>query len=255
MFYLLSKVLAFIVYPLSFATLIFAIACLLHNRRRRVSQILIGTAACWLYLCSIEPFANILLSPLESPFRGSRDNLPRPDAIMVLGGMSDAINSSSRWIELTESSDRLIMALQLARRHPRAILILSGGSGDLFEQSKRESVFLRDLAMDLGIEDERILVDSRSRNTRENAIETAKLLAGRDLSDVVLITSAFHMRRALGCFRRLGLRPSACAVDFRGHHSNYDPFSLIPDATSLQGSTSALREYVGLLAYKLQGYI
>lgn len=102
---------------------------------------------------------------------------------------------------------------------------------------------------------QRILVDDRSRNTRENALETERLLAPTKSRAIVLIISAFHMRRSLGCFRKVGMAVMPYAVDIRGHTTGPDAFGWVPEASCLAESTAAVREYVGLLMYRLQGYI
>ena len=191
---------------------------------------------------------------LEFPFE--KGAIPKKaEAIVVLSGMIDLQRSSTERIELSSASDRLIEGILLAKNYPDAILVLSGGSGSLFDQSKSEAEFMKILATRFGISEERIRVDTRSRNTYENAVESKKILDEEGVSCFVLVTSASHMRRALGCFRKLGLNPIPYAVDFGNHLGKYGLFSFIPSAGNLEKSTAAIHEYVGIITYKLRGYL
>ena len=125
----------------------------------------------------------------------------------------------------------------------------------LFDQSKREADLMEILALRLGIPKARIRLDTQSRNTHENAVESKKILTEENVSCFVLVTSASHMRRALGCFRKLGLNPVPYAVDFGNHLGKYSLFSLIPSPGKLGQSTAAIHEYVGIITYKLRGYL
>ena len=98
-------------------------------------------------------------------------------------------------------------------------------------------------------------MDDTSRNTRENATEAKKILDATGRTKVVLITSAIHMRRSQGCARTAGIDAIPYAVDFRGHWETPNRFGWVPNANALADSAAAGREYVGLLVYRLQGYI
>jgi uncharacterized SAM-binding protein YcdF (DUF218 family) len=143
----------------------------------------------------------------------------------------------------------------LARGGPDSLLILSGGSGSLFDQSKSEAKMMEILALRFGISEDRIRVDILSRNTHENAVESKKILDKEKVSSFILITSASHMKRALSCFRKIELNPIPYAVDFRNHWGKYDIFSFIPQVGNLDKSTAAIHEYVGIITYKLRGYL
>jgi uncharacterized SAM-binding protein YcdF (DUF218 family) len=207
-----------------------------------------------LYLFSIAPIADLLLLPLELPFE--QQTAPEAfDAIVVLSGMVDLQRSHAGRIELNSSSDRIIAGILLAKDYPDALLILSGGSGNLFDQSNSEANLMKSLALRFGISEARIRVDLHSRNTYENAVASKTILATANISSFVLVTSASHMKRALGCFRKVALNPIPYAVDFRNHLGQYGLFSFLPQAGSLRESTAAIHEYVGIITYKLRGYL
>lgn len=254
MFFTLSKCLAEFIYPFSLGMCLLILSSLLRKRHPRRARFLYGVAVVGLYTLSIEPVADLLLYPLESPYL----NRPEPaeaKGIVVLNGMSDLLLSDEIRVELESGGDRIVTAVVLARKWPESLLIISGGSGDLFFQAKSESRILANLAMRLGIPKERIRIDPQARNTHENAVETKKILAREGISDFLLITSAVHMRRSLACFGKAGLHPTSCAVDFKGHYGMYDPFSFLPRVNDLSKSTHAVHEYVGIVTYRLKGFI
>lgn len=254
MFFVLSKILSFLIYPLFLAILLFILFVFYKKHYPKAAKILFYIALVELYIFSTEPIADLLLLPLEHPFE-KQTILERAEAIVVLSGMVDLQRSNGEQIEMEDAGDRIIEGMLLARNCPGSLLILSGGSGNLFDQSKSEAKLLENLALRFGISEERIRVDIRSRNTHENAVESKKILTKENVSSFVLITSAFHMKRALSCFRKIELNPIPYAVDFRNHWGKYSIFSFIPQVGNLGKSTAAIHEYVGIITYKLRGYI
>ena len=255
MFFTLSKILNFLCFPLPLAllALLFFAWMQRDKKRRRCAWLLFWVAVLGLWVCSTGPFVSLLLRPLERPFRDPQAPA-RVDAIVVLGGMIDLGLSDERHIELNPNADRLFAAIELARRMPHAVIIFSGGSGSLFDQAHREAPLLRAAAMRMGVPERQIVAESASRNTYENAAETKRILQERRLHSVLLVTSAYHMRRALGCFHKLGLEPIPHAVDFRSHDGPLDPMCWVPDVNNLSEASAAIKEYVGLVTYRLKGY-
>ncbi len=254
MFFTLSKTLGLLCYPLVVLVALFVLSGVARRGRPRLSAVLFWIALAGLYLLSTRPAADLLLLPLEQPFEHSRPPA-EVDCVVVLGGTLDLGRSGPERLEFDDSADRFFEGVLLARRFPQALLILSGGTADLRGRGRREAPLLRDYAIRLGVEPSRIRIDDRSRNTHENAVETARLLAAEHRQAVVLITSAFHMRRSLGCFRRVGLTPTPDAVDFQGGSVGPSLAGLVPGPDNLVRATMAVREYIGLVAYRLKGYV
>ncbi|MEM3433661.1 MAG: YdcF family protein [Candidatus Methanomethyliaceae archaeon] len=173
----------------------------------------------------------------------------------MLGGVLDLPRSEPERLEFEASADRFVQALHLARRFPNALLVFSGGSSDLFDQTKREASFLKAEAMAWGIPEKQIYVEDRARNTYENAVEAKRILEERGGGHLVAVTTACHLRRALGCMRKVGIEAIPYPVDFRSHPRYWRPFDIIPQVEELESSTLAIREYVGILMYRLQGYL
>jgi uncharacterized SAM-binding protein YcdF (DUF218 family) len=157
--------------------------------------------------------------------------------------------------ELTDGADRIVEAIRLAHLYPQAMLIISGGSSSVLYTGDRESDTLGWLAHELGIPKKRIILDRNSRNTHENAVETHKILARiRVNGPVLLVTSAFHMPRSVACFNKVGEHPIPWPVDYYRTDSGVGS-AWLPKPQSLMRSNTAIHEYIGLLFYKLAGYI
>jgi uncharacterized SAM-binding protein YcdF (DUF218 family) len=208
-----------------------------------------------LYLSATRLVSGMLIRPLEDPYR-VRKAPDTVDAIVVLGGSIDLAKSSPEHCEMRSACDRFIDGLLLARKYPRAVLIFSGGTAELGGgDGQREAPLLKDLAVKLGIPADRVIAEDKSRNTRENAVETKRILDERKLTQVVVVTSGYHIRRALGCFRALGVKATPYATDFKTQTGRFGLPDLAPEAESLGDSARALREYLGLQVYKKNGWL
>jgi uncharacterized SAM-binding protein YcdF (DUF218 family) len=253
MFFILSKIFVYLIYPLPVVCLLLLGACWTWSKRPRLGRGLVITALALLWLLST-PVADLLLLPLETSY----PVVERPDhadAVVVLTGMVDSKAARGDQVELGQAADRIVAGVELMHRGQADYLLIAGGSGDLFDQSVSEALILERFAIRLGVPADRILVDTTSRNTHENAVQAWRLLREARLSNVILVTSAFHMPRSMGCFRKVGLHPRPYPVDFRGRWGEYDPLSWLPRVSNLQSSTTAIREYVGLIMYWFRGYI
>jgi len=253
-FFVLSKILGQFILPLSVIFILLLLHAALHKRRRKLSWGLFWAAIVVLYVCATPWCSDLLLMPLEGPYQ----NPPMPtqaDVILVLGGALDLLHSEPGRPEFSQAVDRFIYALTLAKRFPASTVIFAGGTASLFDHTKTEASLLKDLAIDFGLSPGRIRVDDRSRNTIENAQEAARILHETGGSNIVLITSAFHMRRSMACLRKVGLEATPYGVDIRNHRGETNPLGWFPNASRLDDSSAAIREYIGLVAYRLKGYI
>lgn len=254
MFFVASKILGWLVFPLSLALLTLLSFWWKNRRREKVRWRGFWVAMAILWFCASPWGADMLLLPLERPYP-TPATPPPADVIVVLGGALDLAASAPGRLQFHQASDRFVYALELARSQPQAKLVFTGGTADLFDQTKTEASLLKAEAITLGVAPERILVDNRSRNTHENALETQRILQQVGGRNVLLVTSAFHMRRSLACFRKVGLEAIPYAVDLRGHGGHNGPFGWVPQADVLSDATAAVREYVGWVVYRLKGYV
>lgn len=248
----LSKLLGWFLSPLSWALILMVLAAVWRARPRR-SAALLAAAALVLVAFSLDPVANALDRQVE---RGARSTW-RPevvyDAVVVLGGMVDeGASRASGEVELDDHVERVLRGWELVRAGRARAVLLSAGlvaprAGDVPEADR--------LAMKLvqwGVSPGQVAVEASSRNTRENAIESSRIAAARGWRTLLLVTSAAHMPRALGCFRAVGLQPDALPVDHRAHDGSRT--SPLPRARALLRSTEALRELAGRVVYRVIGY-
>jgi uncharacterized SAM-binding protein YcdF (DUF218 family) len=246
-FLALSKTLDLAVAPLTWALLLLLGAALFH-RRPRAPWALGLAAVAVLVLFSLAPVANRIQRFAEAGAARTYREGVIYDAAIVLSGQVDADASrASGETELDASADRVLRGLELWRGGRARHLVLSGGPSP-GEPSEAER--LRDSLVRWGVPAAAIVVEPGSRNTRENAIASARIVAAHGFRSLVLVTSAAHAPRALGCFRAVGLSPDLLPVDRRAAAGG----SWLPRAAALAQSTKALRELAGRVAYRVAGY-
>ncbi|MBK8481635.1 MAG: YdcF family protein [Proteobacteria bacterium] len=255
MFFFLSKSLALLTQPLFLGLLALLGAWGLRRaqRWRQLRWLCVALAFVTLGLFSCGAIANLLLAPLERAYPRSPALPTAPGAIVLLGGTTDPETLARGPYELNAAADRFVEALRLAQRYPRAVLLISGGSSALLQRTEREADVLAPLARELGVTGSRLRIDNQARNTHENARYSARLL-GDVRGPVLLVTSAFHMRRAVACFAKVGLKVVPWPVDYQ-QVTLSSARNWLPRAIALDRSTMALREYLGLLAYRIAGYL
>ncbi|MFK7864322.1 MAG: YdcF family protein [Pseudohongiellaceae bacterium] len=212
-----------------------------------------STAVCMLTV-GFFPVGEWLISPLESRFPSSPALPSNVEGIIVLGGaISPVLSMEWRQPQLNEAADRLTNFYYLAGLYPRAQLVFSGGSGSLTRQNLKEADPALDFFNQLNLNDRAIVYESDSRNTAENVSNTKALLNPRADENWILVTSAFHMPRAVGVFCRQGWPVTPYPVDHRSLRS--DLLRLEFDlAENLALLKTATREWLGLAAYRVAGH-
>ena len=185
------------------------------------------------------------------------EKAPVAEAIVVLGGGVDVPLSPRVSEELNASGDRVLYTARLYRAGRAPWVFVTGGN--VFTQSEQvesESFYMSRLLREWGVHPDRIVTEDSSRNTRENAILTKKLLEEKGIKTILLVTSAFHMPRALATFRGVGINAIPAPTDFRiVNYTQPVLLDFLPSAGALAGSTAALREYLGILVYGLRGWL
>jgi uncharacterized SAM-binding protein YcdF (DUF218 family) len=215
----------------------------------RLGTWLLSLTTLLLLALTLFPLERLYLTPLERRF--PVPELPASvDGIVVLGGaISFRDLDGEPRAEINESGgDRLAAFAQLARRFPEARLVFSGGSGSLRHPELREADAAAALLADLGVDPARLILQRRSRNTWEDALYAHELLKPQPGERWVLVTSAFHMPRAVGCFRQLGWEVIPYPVDFLAGERGWLSFEVNP-VYSLGLLTVGLKEWIGLVAY------
>jgi len=200
------------------------------------------------------PLGKMLIAPLEDRFPRWDASRGAPDGIVVLGGAVDAEFVAARGAaDLNEAAERVTVVAELARTYPSARILYSGGSGRLVIRGGTEAQFAGALIETFGVPKSRLILEDRSRNTAENATFSLQLAAPKPGERWLLVTSAYHMPRAMGAFRKAGFAVEAYPVDYRtrGPEDLLIPFDDM--ASGLRRTDTAAREWIGLLAYWLTG--
>lgn len=227
----------------------------LIKSRLRLARMVLGITFAATVLLAIFPFGEMLLRPLESRYPNNPE-LAQVDGIVVLGGVGDR-QKTDLWgqTQLLETAERYTAALELARRFPKARIVFTGGGwspGDLTGEKSAESEVAKAFFIAQGLAADRLLLENRSRNTLENAVNSLGIAQPQAGQTWVLVTSAFHMPRSLLIFEQSGwplLVPYP--VDYRsGLFVDGVGWDL---AENLFNLNLAVKEYVGLLVYGLKG--
>lgn len=253
MSFALSKVFWTLAMPGNLLALLLAAGASLlftRGRLRAVGQGLVAVAALGFMVLLITPAADWAARPLEERF--PRPPLPeRADGIIMLGGAVDPVLAASRGVPaVNQSAERILAFVELARRYPEARLVSSGGSGLLLRQDAKEDAVVRDTLRQVGFDPGRVLFEADSRNTWENALYSRDLAKPGPGEVWILVTSALHMPRSVGVFRRIGWAVVPYPVDFRSYDAS-TPFPGFDLQRSLDLFSTAVREWIGLAAYRL----
>lgn len=254
MFFAASKILAWLIYPLSLGllSLILAYGAFLLGKKRSFHVLfLLGIVV--LYLCSIGPGAAFLLRTLERKHLPPNPSGLKADAIVVLGG--DLRKKVFPREDIEVDGNRVIKGVRLFKQGAAPLMIMSGGSGDLFDQAFKEVVIMKELATQFEVPKEKIIIETESRNTRENILYTKKILDRVKAKRIILVTSAYHLPRAYALAKKAGIDAVPVPSDFYAADEGYDAFSFLPHPTALLHSTMALKEHVGIFVYWLMGWI
>jgi uncharacterized SAM-binding protein YcdF (DUF218 family) len=254
LFFVLSKTLGVMLLPTNLLIGIgFLGALLLATRLARLGRRLLVASIVLLGISGFSPLGNWLLYPLESRFPPWDPAQGAPDGMVVLGGSIEPDASMAHGVPVVRASaDRLITAAALARRYPHARIVFSGGSPRLLSDT-READYAAELFESLGISPGRLTMERRARNTQENA-EFAKALAAPKTGERwLLLTSAYHMPRAVGLFRTAGFAVEPYPVDWRVA-GTADLLRLhVFFVEGLRRVDIGIREWLGLAAYRISG--
>lgn len=242
MYHAISKILVWLVYPLTLGLILLALAFWFRNRpnRKPFNRLFLAGLAI-LYLFSITPLRKLVVAPLDKAAVTNFHSL-RTDAIVVLGG----------------SPSRSLTAIRLIKRDVASVVIVTGGSGELLEESQKESQRMKDFFVEFGVDEESVLVEAESRNTRENAVNSTAILDSLGAKRIALVTSGLHILRAEAVFSNLGydvVPVRARLFRIPKKRVRFDPFVLVPNVENLAISTQAIYEYVAILIYKLRGWL
>jgi uncharacterized SAM-binding protein YcdF (DUF218 family) len=260
MSFILSKVLGVLLDPATLLLLLFGAGGGLlgfagrhpMSRMRKLAVRLLAFGAASALFLAIFPLGLWLTSVLESRFPAPSPMPDRVDGIIVLGGFIDPVASRERGRPSVGGAvDRLFAFLSLSRQYPSARLVFTGGSGSLLNPEASEAPLARQLLAEMGFDVGRVIFEDKSRNTWENAEFSKQLVDPKPGETWLLVTSAAHMARSVGCFRKAGWEVAAYPADWRTRPGQ--PVLRFDLAGGLGHLGNALHEIYGLAAYYMMG--
>jgi uncharacterized SAM-binding protein YcdF (DUF218 family) len=258
-FYLLSKILTQLAYPLGISIVLLAIAwALLRRERVRAARRWLGAGLALLWIASTPVVGHQVIRRLElrHPPVTPADT-QSAGAIVLLGGGVAPPYPPLYWMDLNDAADRVVHAARLWHAGKAPLIVSSGGGGPYIGGPQTPGDAMADLLVELGVPRDAIVVEGRSRNTYENARYSKEILDARGIRDVLVVTSASHMTRSLAVFRTLGFDAIPAATDYASGGSIDYAFPLVwlPDAGALRGTGAGIKEVLGIAVYWWRGWI
>jgi uncharacterized SAM-binding protein YcdF (DUF218 family) len=249
-FFVLSKTVGLLSKPLAWLIVLMLIS--VFWRKPKLKKISLIASLVILLVFTNPLFVNFALK-LWEPAPVAVETLPTYDVGILLGGFSRHLPVSDN-IQLTEAGDRLWQTVSLYQQGKIRKILITGGNR---EDVKPDAEAVRDALVAMGIPDSVLLIETKSRNTYENAIFSAKLIAeSHPDATCVLITSALHIKRSLGCFRKAGLTPDIFPAD---NITRYDKVYwakwICPDSDAFFKWDRIINEWVGMAVYRIMGYL
>jgi uncharacterized SAM-binding protein YcdF (DUF218 family) len=255
-FFVVSKLFWFLARPENLPLLltVAGIIALLRRRRRGALRFLSLGLVLMLLLGAL-PLGDLVLRPLEARYAADPE-VTGPAGIIILGGGEESrLTADHGQFQTNEAGERFLQALVLARKYPQAKLIFTGGSGALLDPSVSGADVARQIFAAAGIAPERLMFESSSRNTWENAVNTLEMLVATSETTGgpwILLTSAFHMPRSVGVFCAAGWRDVIpYPVDFRARPAGLEVSWDYAD--HMDDLNTGVREWIGLLVYRVTG--
>ncbi len=272
MFVFLSKLLPPFVYPLGLVCLLLLLALWLDWRTanpsgapgwHKLRRGLLVTAILILWLGGNRFVAASLARSLELRYLPPAE-IPTADAIVLLGGGTEAPDAPRPMVGLNGAGDRVLYAAELYRQGKAPYILVSGGLLDWSTQENSPAGDMADLLLKMDVPQEALWLQPRSRNTHEDALYSAEILRQKGAHRILLVTSAWHMPRSYRLFQAEGLEvipaPTDFQVTYAGWQGMFEPdprvqlLGLLPSAGNLATTSNMLKEYIGLLVYDLRGW-
>jgi uncharacterized SAM-binding protein YcdF (DUF218 family) len=256
MFFYLSQFFSFLAMPLTLILLTLLAAAIFTPKSK--GKKLLWTGIGLLLLFSNPFLANLALLGWEPEIK-SFDEIPSTEIGIVLTGVTNINKTTSDRTFFGKGADRITHALQLYRMGKVKKILITGGQGLNPTNTSSEAELLKRFLIMTGMPEADILIEEKSVNTRENALFTKAFLEKNGIAtdqEFMLITSAFHIPRSEKCFDKVGLNTIPFPVDYYSHDLKYDLPSLIyPKAEALVHWQILFKEFLGLLMYRVVGYI
>jgi uncharacterized SAM-binding protein YcdF (DUF218 family) len=258
----LSKLLPIFIYPLGFSCLLLIVSLILWWKYPRFVPIPIALALIVLWLSSNGWFSNWIVQSLEWQNIPQGD-LPQAEAIVILGGATKSADAPRPMVDVNEQGDRVTYGAKLYRDGKAPLIVAAGGRVAWRGGGRAEAMDMAELLMMMGVPANAILKETESLNTYENAVNVKVILAAKGIKKVLLVTSALHMPRSISIFHNQAIEAIAAPTDFlvsdrelAEPNASMEAFvlNLLPDVDRLDKTSKAIKEYIGLLIYRLKGW-
>jgi len=256
MFFILSKVLGYFIKPFNLIIIFLLISVMI--KKDKWKKRLRWTALVFFLIFSNGIILNECLLLWEKPAVAINQLDDDYDLAVVLGGTTDVDREPNDRLFFHKGADRVTHAINLYHAGKVKKIMFTGGNARLFEDPNRDNSPIFDFYVMCGVDPNDIIIESASRNTRENAFFVKDLVAQNSSSGkVILITSAFHMRRAEGCFRKVGIDVTGFSTDFYSAlpKDRFGVDGFIPSASVLSNWNFLIKEWIGYIAYWVMGYL
>jgi uncharacterized SAM-binding protein YcdF (DUF218 family) len=255
MFFILSKTLSYLTLPFTVVSLLFIAGLLLRKPLWKKRMLVAGFALFFFF--SNEFIANEMMCAWETGPTSFKDMRHFKLAIVLTGATIPDLKPDDR-VYFHRGADRVIHTVQLYKLGLVEKILISGGTGSLTSADEPEADKFRKAMLLMGIPDDAVIIENKTRNTAESAIAVRSMLKdlGYSPTDCLLVTSAFHMRRSLACYRKAGVPVESFSTDFYGHaRVFYFDVLFVPQVDAMMKWNKLCKEWVGMIAYKIVGYI
>jgi uncharacterized SAM-binding protein YcdF (DUF218 family) len=252
MFFVLSKLLVFLITPLVWiiVLLFYSLLTKYPDRKKKCLRWALALTLIFSNSFLFDECSRLWEIPAKRI-----ETLKSYDAAIVLGGMSVYDEDLDR-AQFFRGVDRLIQTVELYKRGLIKKIIFTGGSGRLLHPEMKEGVYIKRYLLSMGVPETDFIMESESQNTRENALFTKIVLDKQNITgDFLLITSAYHMRRSLACFNKVGIVAEPYSTDrYAGPRKFEFDYLFIPNVSALYDWETLIHEIFGFVTYKIVGY-
>ncbi|MBL7857054.1 MAG: YdcF family protein [Cyclobacteriaceae bacterium] len=254
MFFFLSKTLSYLAKPLVIILLLLFFSAFLRNGKWKVR--LFWLALTLLIFFSNEFIANEVMRAWEVPVTPLHQVTQTYSIGIVLTGVTSTTQQPHDRVYFNKGADRVFHTFQLYKLGKIRKILVSGGNGRLTHASVQEADDLKEAFLLMGVASDDLIIENQSRNTYESAHNVKAMISESKDNDLLLITSAFHMRRSLACFRKAEIQTEAFSADVYSHPREFSiDVMLIPKVEALVLWQILFKEWIGMVAYKVAGHI
>ncbi len=241
MLFSLKKFISFFLMPLSISMILFLVGLyFLFSKSYKKAKLFLSVSFLWLFLISYSPFSNALIKPLENEYKAYLDVDSSIEYVLVLGSGHNTNKEISPHSQLSSSAlMRLTEGIRIFKKLDNGKLIVSGYGGD---DETPHAIISKEVAVSMGIDEKNILTQEEVKDTFEEAQYVKKIVGDKTF---ILVTSAYHMPRAMKLFKQNGLNAIAAPTDFL--QENPSVYTREPNATELRKTQVAMHEYIGIL--------